>query len=878
MIDRWLILVECERARAQLLLRRYDKTPKGKLDLQEFTELVRDIESGVIRSQGRGPAFPLSARVSAAFDAFDVDHSGFIENRKLRAALRHYGHDATEPPEKTGTAKGIKFRPLPGIFVFPSVMLLIFSLLITGLVSKSIALLVDPSATCTFSQCRWPGALILVGVGLFMLWGFLMLLHFWWYHYATTWEWLEPEKLSEVTDPLYLLVSKIRLRCCRGRKTIVVDEDLCDPLYWLITKVTGVRCCGVRKEFVVMDRVRGHWALSDDDTAEPERTERLLAQPMMFFRSRPGDALDAMKMLWLNRASGSNGVFGVFYEWNLMMVQLSIAALTGIGPALEPGSDPAAAQMYTVLVLQYGVALYLIMGGPSSDRIDNLVMSSMYLVEGTCTLLLLLQNEVAIENQPLIQSAVFYGLVLAMMIPILEIMYELFVVQLFKCMTNMKEVTATECCLAAVGVFAAIPGMVASLLGMDAGEGLIESLTEEVIAASAEAAEAAEFLMTSAEIFELAFQDASGGVGAVTGSLLWNLRQQFAANKIQALGKKRYQCKKDASTKIGARVRGHRIRDPDWRKLRERWLRLRALRSTAEAEIARAKVEAQRAADELRRAKRLAKAELLRARAKATQAAQEQAAQPPEEEESLLQSRSVRHIFTNTSPLGMCLQQADGYVVVQGASPNLQAHQVGVQVGSIVLGIDRGFGWKDLAGVSCDEIIVQIEESPRPFTMTMLPPSAQAHLNPRDLHKIPNRAEAREAETEAGSQARRPPELNPGQSRWPPSPQRRSKDCDAKFVASKWLQENIEEEENLEVRYREIVGLYTEVERLRESRMAIAEQLIAAQAMVDAVRAEQTLRLEEGSEDSGIRLMISDDSEQLLDLEEAPAMWGPTRS
>jgi len=41
------------------------------------------------------------------------------------------------------------------------------------------------------------------------------------------------------------------------------------------------------------------------------------------------------------------------------------------------------------------------------------------------------------------------------------------------------------------------------------------------------------------------------------------------------------------------------------------------------------------------------------------------------------------------------------------------------------------------------------------------------------------------------------------------------------------------------VRYGEIVGLYTEVERLRESRMAIAEQLIAAQVMVDAARAEQ---------------------------------------
>jgi hypothetical protein len=41
------------------------------------------------------------------------------------------------------------------------------------------------------------------------------------------------------------------------------------------------------------------------------------------------------------------------------------------------------------------------------------------------------------------------------------------------------------------------------------------------------------------------------------------------------------------------------------------------------------------------------------------------------------------------------------------------------------------------------------------------------------------------------------------------------------------------------VRYGEIVGLYTEVERLRESRLAIAEQLIAAQVMVDAARAEQ---------------------------------------
>ena len=93
-----------------------------------------------------------------------------------------------------------------------------------------------------------------------------------------------------------------------------------------------------------------------------------------------------------------------------------------------------------------------------------------------------------------------------------------------------------------------------------------------------------------------------------------------------------------------------------------------------------------------------------------------------EEEDAWLQSRAVQYTFPNTTPLGMYLKQAGGYVFVQGVIPNLQAHQAGVQAGSIVLGIDRGFGWTDLAGVSCDEIIVQIEDSPRPFSMSMRPP------------------------------------------------------------------------------------------------------------------------------------------------------------
>ena len=103
------------------MVRRYDDTPDGKLDLAEFTELIRDVEAGVVRCQGRDHtyypacmqvlttalaplspqvrspgrdhAYPVPARVSAAFDAFDADQSGYIDHRELRAALRKYGYD-----------------------------------------------------------------------------------------------------------------------------------------------------------------------------------------------------------------------------------------------------------------------------------------------------------------------------------------------------------------------------------------------------------------------------------------------------------------------------------------------------------------------------------------------------------------------------------------------------------------------------------------------------------------------------------------------------------------------------------------------------------------------------------------------------------------
>jgi hypothetical protein len=433
-----------------------------------------------------------------------------------------YYEQREDEPDKFAMGKGIPFRPLPGVFVFPNMQNLVMSVFITGLVGKSIELLLDTNITCSIAQCRWPGLIILAVVGLFFLSGFVTLLHFWWYYSADSWEWFEPADLSEVDDPAYWLVSKIRLSCCPQR-------------------LRG-------KKFNLVGRVRGDWTKPEEDVVEPDRTERLLAHPVVLLRPRPGDAIDGNKMLWLNRASGSYGISGVLYEWLLLLIQLSIAILTGIGPGIEPGSPEADAQMFAVICLQYGIAVYTMFGGPSADRIDNFVITAQYLTEGTCTLLLLVSGFPELfDLQPLIQMAVFLLLLFGMFIPILEKGYEAVVVQLIRCVYNMKEMSITECCIAIVGFLTVIPSMLAALIGMDAGDGLLETFMDEGVNAAASAAEEAE------------------AIAAVMDNLLFNMRQKYAGNKINAAARKRYGKKQRAATKVQSKARGHQVR------ARQRW-------------------------------------------------------------------------------------------------------------------------------------------------------------------------------------------------------------------------------------------------------------------------------------------------------------------
>jgi hypothetical protein len=138
-------------AGAQDVLAAYDDRPDGKLDLEEFAELVRDIEAGATRTStkvlssssssekkkkkrserpatsrskvlaertqtapaasasyrpapraydGRSPSESFRPSVAAAFDHFDTNRSGFLDYRELRPALKLYGIDVSNEAAK----------------------------------------------------------------------------------------------------------------------------------------------------------------------------------------------------------------------------------------------------------------------------------------------------------------------------------------------------------------------------------------------------------------------------------------------------------------------------------------------------------------------------------------------------------------------------------------------------------------------------------------------------------------------------------------------------------------------------------------------------------------------------------------------------------
>ena len=118
-----------------------------------------------------------------------------------------------------------------------------------------------------------------------------------------------------------------------------------------------------------LHRLVGDFVKPDEDAAEPERTERLLAAPLTLFHSNGGDSFDALSLFWLTRATGGSAV-GVFYDMACFLVMLSLAVVFGLGSVFERlGPDACRVQAALTVTLQLGLAAYIIVLRPSIDRL-----------------------------------------------------------------------------------------------------------------------------------------------------------------------------------------------------------------------------------------------------------------------------------------------------------------------------------------------------------------------------------------------------------------------------------------------------------------------------------------------------------------------------
>ena len=77
------------------------------------------------------------------------------------------------------------------------------------------------------------------------------------------------------------------------------------------------------------DRRSGAMSSPDDDAKEPARTERILASPFAFYRTRAGDYFDALQGFLLFRVHGATR-FGVCFRLIVLCTNMLLGFLAGL--------------------------------------------------------------------------------------------------------------------------------------------------------------------------------------------------------------------------------------------------------------------------------------------------------------------------------------------------------------------------------------------------------------------------------------------------------------------------------------------------------------------------------------------------------------------
>ena len=164
---------------------------------------------------------------------------------------------------------------------------------------------------------------------------------------------------------------------------------------------------------------RGEFAKDKRETCEPERTERLLAKPLLFFSRCPADAYESMAVTVLFRCRG-DAKHAMAYHMGKLSAQLAVVALASSGAALAEGNSAASSLAISALVIQVGVFSWIVCGRPSVDRMDWLVHAASWGSDSATTALLVIPAWAESNGEELATAALLFAL-LGMALPMVKL-------------------------------------------------------------------------------------------------------------------------------------------------------------------------------------------------------------------------------------------------------------------------------------------------------------------------------------------------------------------------------------------------------------------------------------------------------------------------
>ena len=126
----------------------------------------------------------------------------------------------------------------------------------------------------------------------------------------------------------------------------------------------------------------------EEDLLEPDRTERLLAEPFAIRRERRGDVFHGRQSYLLFRVNGATP-FSTCSRLALVLANMVLGIFAGIRPSLTPSAADGITITCFFLAVQLGVAWACFKWLPDADRLISHAMGFQYLIEAISTIMLL---------------------------------------------------------------------------------------------------------------------------------------------------------------------------------------------------------------------------------------------------------------------------------------------------------------------------------------------------------------------------------------------------------------------------------------------------------------------------------------------------------